>query len=184
MKGMLIMYGNHGKKVGFVISAIGLLGIAIERLRPWLFIRKLDVTQHLAIFQWITLAGLLTIAFSKEKYDDDRAQAIRLKSLQLAFILEQAVVLAVGLTCSIAKEALDASVCFTVGAMGTIMYLLLFHVGLYFDFLWDYDDSSLKGYENVSRILRGFKRIEKNKWSFLVYLLLSAILMLSLTLFE
>lgn len=176
MKGMKVMYSYKGKIAGVVISALGFAALLIEKSTVWLPIKKYNHLQHLALFQWITLLGLFTIAYSKEKYDDDRAHAIRLKSLQIAFALQQAVVLAMALTGSLHPEPMDYSILFAMAAIGIIMYLLLFHFGLYFDELWDFDDKST--------LANKLKNIQKNKWSLLVYLVISAVMMLLLTLFE
>jgi hypothetical protein len=175
MKGMKIMYGYQGKIAGIVISAVGLLLIISEKLHPWSILPTYTPDQQHSLFRWIALLGLLTIAYSKEKDEDDRAAAIRLKALQIAFLLQQAVMLAFALTMSTANESIDTSILFILAAMGTVMHLLLFHVGLYFDDLWDFDDRS--------RLPNPLKNLSKNKWSLLVYLLLAGILLLSLTIF-
>lgn len=173
---MWVMYDYRGKIAGVIVSVVGLAGIFSERLFHWVMLKKFTWQQHLALWQWVTLFGLFIIAYSKEKYDDDRAKAIRLKALQIAFMLQQSVTLAMGLTGSIAREPMDGPILFIIGAFGIITYLLLFHVGLYFDVLWDFDDSSRS--RNI------FKNIGKNKWSFLVYLLICAVTLLLLTIFE
>lgn len=176
MKGMLVMYSYKGKIGGAIIAAIGLIGIISQALHPWALSLKIDADKTMALLRWITLAGLLTVGFSKEKYDDDRAVAIRLKALQIAVTLQQAVILGMALTFSLHPEPLEADILFALSGIGIIMYLLLFHLGLYFDILWDYDDKSTKG----GRL----KSIMNNKRSLIVYLLLGALMLLLLTIFE
>ena len=176
MKGMLVMYDYKGKIRGIIISALGLAGLISERLWHWTVIEKFNWEQHLTIFKWVTLLGLMIIGYSKEKYEDDRAKAIRAKALQIAFMLQQSVMLAMGLTMSLHKEPMDGDILFIMAAMGTLMFLLLFHVGLYFDLLWDFDDTARE--KNI------FKNIGKNKWSLLAYLVIAAVALLLTAIFE
>jgi hypothetical protein len=60
--------------------------------------------------------------------------------------------------------------------MGIILYLLVFYVGLYFDFLWEFEDKEA-GWQNL-------KKMEKNKWGILAYLAITMVLLALLTLFE
>ena len=176
MKGLATMYDHKWKKWGFIISALGLMAMLAERIYPFTFIKKFNAEQHYNIFQWFVLFGLVVVIYSKEKYDDERAKAIRLRAFQIAFALQQAVLLAMALTGSTTKEkmGIEAPDLFVFAAIGIILYVLVFHVGLYFDFLWEYEDQNV--WENL-------KNIKKNKWGIIVYLVLSAILLLSLTLF-
>lgn len=176
MKGMLVMYDYKGKIRGIIISALGLAAMISERLFHWTVIEKLTWEQHLTLFKWVTLLGLMIIGYSKEKYEDDRAKAIRAKALQIAFMLQQSVTLAMGLTMSLHNEPIDGDILFIIAAMGTLMFLLLFHVGLYFDLFWDFDDTA--------REKNFFKNIGKNKWSLLVYLALAAAALLLTAIFE
>lgn len=175
MKGMLVMYDYKGKIKGIVISAIGLVGIISERIWHWTVIEKLTWEQHLTLLKWVTLLGLIVIGYSKEKYEDDRAKAIRAKALQIAFMLQQSVTLAMGLTMSLHKEPIDGDILFIIAAMGTLMFLLLFHVGLYFDLLWDFDDTARD--KNI------IKNIGKNKWSLLAYLAVATVALLLTAIF-
>lgn len=170
------MYDYRGKVGGLIVSAIGLAGIVLSRVLQVTIVGKFTLQQQLAVFQWLTIGGLLVAGFSKEKNDDDRAMAIRLKALQVAFLVQNAAMLAVGLVSSTHPEEIPGSLFYMFAAFGTIMYLLLFHVGLHFDFLWDYDNSRER--------LRGLAALDKNKWGILVYLLVSAIALLALTIFE
>ena len=176
MKGMTSMYSHEWKARGFIVSAIGFIGMIAERLKPFAFLKKFNADQHSALFQWIMLFGLVLVIYSKEKYEDDRAKMIRLKAFQIAFGLEQAVILAMALTGTLAKEpmTLAATDLFIFSAAGIILYLLVFHIGLYFDFLWDYEDRG---------VIENLKNIKKNRWGVLVYLLIAAITLLGITLF-
>lgn len=176
MKGMTSMYSHEWKARGFFISGVGLGGMILERIRGVIIFNKLSVEQHHDVFQWIMLFGLIVVIYSKEKYEDDRAKMVRLKAFQIAFGVQQGVILAMAFTGSISKKpmGLEAPDLYVFGALGIILYLLIFHVGLYFDFLWDYEDRGL---------VENFKNMNKNKWGLLVYLLLAAITMITITLF-
>jgi len=168
------MYGHQYKKWGVVVSVIGFITMMITRFGKVLFLKKYSLDQQYAVFEWIMLFGLILVMFCKEEFEDERAKAIRLKALQTAFIIEQAVLLAMALVTGTYKSAgpIDASLLFAVSALGIIMYLLIFHVGLYFDFLWDFEDRGL---------LENWRNLNKNKWGMLVYLVLAAIAFLIIT---
>ncbi len=180
MKGLAMMYDHKWKTYGMIISAIGLLGMVAERLMPFVLLKKLTIKQHYAMFEWVMLAGLFLIIYCKEKYDDERAKAIRLRAFQISFAMLQAVLLGVALTLSVATtpdpEPLDGSILFMFGAMGILLYLMVFYVGLYFDFLWEYEDK-VAGWQNI-------KAMGKNKWGILVWLLISIILLVLLAIME
>ena len=169
MKGFTTMYDHRGKTVGLIVSAVGLIGMITEKLKGFIVVKKWDVAQHYNGFEWLMLVGLFLIIYSKEKYDDERAKAIRLKSFQIAFALQQAVLLATALTGNSAKNKIQNADLFAFAGMGIIFYLLIFHVGLYFDFLWEYDDKGV--WENL-------RNMGKNKWAKLVYLLICAVMLL------
>ena len=176
MKGMTIMYDHSWKLKGVIISAAGLLAMIAERLHGFIIFSKWNVDQHYSIFQWIMLFGLILVIFSKERYDDERTKVIRLKSFQISFIVQQSSMLAIAITGSLAKKGQEfqGQDLFILSALGVVLYLLIFHVGLYFDFLWEYDDKPL---------MENLRSVSKNKWGIIVYLILSVVTLLSITLF-
>src|SRR3954468_9567247 len=98
MKGVIAMYDYKWKKAGIAISAFGLLGMIIERLKGLIILHKYTVAQHYSMFEWTMLLGLATIIYCREKEDDDRAKAIRAKSFQVSFLLVIGSMLAIALT--------------------------------------------------------------------------------------
>ncbi|MCF8449763.1 MAG: hypothetical protein K9G49_07825 [Taibaiella sp.] len=179
MKGVAMMYDHKWKARGVIISALGLIGMVTERVMPFVLFKKYTPAQHYCIFEWVMLLGLITIMYSKEKYDDERASAIRLRAFQISFAMMQAVLLGMALTGSLSPkggEDFEASFLFVFSAMGIILYLLVFYVGLYFDFLWEYEDKEA-GWQNL-------KKMGKNKWGILAYLAITIVLLALLTLFE
>jgi len=177
MKGAMSMYDYRGKIGGVIGSAISLAAMVAERLHGFIIFKKFSVAQHYAIFEWLMLGSLFVIIYSKEKHEDDRAKMIRAKSFQLAFMLQSAVLLSMALVGTIGKGGMTLipSDLFMFAAMGIVLYLLVFHIGLYFDFLWDYNDTGF--WENL-------KNLGKNKWGLLVYFAMSAVLLLLLSLLQ
>lgn len=173
MKGAVAMYDYKWKKWGFIVSGVGLALMLAEKVKGFVIFKKLDVTQHYGIFEWIMLFGLVMVIYCREKYDDDRAKAIRLKSLQMAFLLTLSVMMAMAFTGTLAKDlTLGPPELFLISAMGIVLYLMVFHIGLYFDFLWDFGDRG---------VLENLRNIGKNIWGIMVYLLVSMTMLVALT---
>jgi hypothetical protein len=174
MKGVTVMYDYRGKILGIVISALGIGAMILERLSGITFIKKWSPHQHYYLFLWVTLLGLATIAYSKEKHDDERAKAIRLKAMQIAFLLLLVVLMSMGL---IAETSGDKDFVFqgadllVMSGLALMMHLLIFHVGLYRDENWDYEDKGL--WYNL-------KHIPGNKWGLLLYFLAAGVALLLL----
>jgi hypothetical protein len=176
MKGLKLMYEHKFKPVGIVISAAGLLGMITERMRPVIINAKWDAAQHYGLFMWLMLGGLFYIGYCKEKYDDERAQQIRLKSFQISFILMVSTMLAIGFVKEVARPAdlmIDGMMLFFLAGLGIISYLLTFYTGLYFDRFWDFDDKDKTVWQNL-------KEMPKNIGGILVYLLVFTITLLLL----
>ena len=167
------MYDHKYKKWAIIVSIVAMVAMAGEKFAGFIIFKKLTSGQHYALFEWLMLASMSIVIYCREKYDDDRAKMIRLKSFQIAFLAIVALLLSVGCTGSIfeninAKTPVNMHPQFlmTIAAFGIVLYLLVFHLGLYFDFLWDYNDTG---------VIQNFKNIGKNVWSILAYLLISSI---------
>ena len=166
------MYSHKWKKWGVIISAIGLALMIAERLTGFILIKKLSTDQHYAIFEWVMFLGLVTIMYSKEKIDDDRAKMIRLKSFQVTFLLMISTMLAFALSSVIsAEKTIEPNILFFMSALGIFMYLLLFHLCLYFDFLVEYKDITVE--ENL-------RHAGKTRWGMLAFYICAAITLLLL----
>lgn len=176
MKGFTIMYDYRGKVSGYIISALGIAAMVAERLHPFILNRKWSAEQHYGVFEWVALLGLFLIMYSKEKVDDERTKQIRLKAIQIAFMLMAGTTMAFGFT-GVVSGSSDLSLggreMYLIPAMGVMLYLLIFHVGLYFDEVWEYEDKGL---------VTNLRSISANKWGILAYLGVCAILMLLLAL--
>jgi hypothetical protein len=155
MKGMNIMYGYQGKIFGMILAGVGLLTLVVQKLTGFTVMAKYDSAQHFNILLVITIMGMFTMMFSKEKMEDERVQAVRTKSLLYAFMLTAGVPIAYAMTLSLQPESMiDAQVTTTADvleearllmfypALGMVLYLIMFHVGLYFDSVWDYEDEA------------------------------------------
>lgn len=175
MKGFTTMYDYKWKKTGVVVASIGLLAMIVERLKPIVLFEKLTPLQHYNFYEWLMLAGLFLIVFCKEKYDDDRAKAIRAKSFQISFTLIMGLLLGFSLNTIFIKELeiIDSSVLLTFIAFALMAYLLIFNLGLHFDFLWGYED---KG------VMYNIKNIKKHIWAKLAYIAIGIIIITVLSL--
>jgi hypothetical protein len=151
-----MMWGYKGKIGGIVLAGIGLLSLIVQKLTHFTIIEKWNSAQHFNLLLWVTLLGLYTIIFSKEKIEDERVQHIRVKSLMYAFTLTIGLTLVFAFNVTLMPTqdpgmvngtALTADDIIEIGrmmmflpAVAMAIYLVMFHVGLYFDDAWDYED--------------------------------------------
>lgn len=158
MKGVNIMYGYWGKVAGIIIAALGAIMLITQKLTDFIIISKLSSAQHFNILLWITVLGLFTIAFSKEKHEDERVQQIRTRAFAFAFMMVTASTLAFAFAVNLmptVDEELAQGVTLTPAeiielsrimmfypAVAVVIYLIMFHIGLYFDQTWDYENES------------------------------------------
>ncbi len=175
MKGLTVMYEYKAKKWGILCSLLGIIAVVAERLHPFVVFEKFTAAQHLAMAQWFAFFGLFIIIFSKEKYDDDRAKAIRLKSILIAFMMETSLVLSIAMVGSLSADMkmIDSGILFMFAGAGIFTYLLTFYTGIYFDEHWEYEDKTL--WQNLSGIGR-------NKWGMLIYLAIGVIVLILISL--
>jgi hypothetical protein len=156
MRGIQMMYGYKGKVAGMIIAGIGLILLIVQKLTHFIVFAKLNSDQHFNALLWFTMLGLFTIMFSKEKIEDERVQYLRTKSLMYAFCLMIAATMAFALTVTLMPTqdpemakgvTLSADDIIQAGrmmmfypAVALVIYLVMFHIGLYFDDAWDYED--------------------------------------------
>jgi len=169
------MYDYRGKLAGIGISAVGFMLVLAEKLHPFSLKPGWTPEQHYGFFVWVALLGLFLMVFSKEKAEDERAKLVRLKAFQISFMVTISTLMAFSLMTSVTGEpiGMDASFMNIVPATALILYLLVFHVGLHFDQVWEYEDRGL--FDN-------WRHIGRNKWGILAYLVICAILMIILVL--
>jgi hypothetical protein len=166
------MYDYRGKVAGMIISALSIIAMVAEHMHPFLLNQRWNEQQQHGIFVWLTLFGLFLMMYSKERVDDERTKQIRLKSIQVAFMLMVSTMSAFGLTMNLAGEQVDAQLLYFFPAMGVVLYLLMFHVGLYFDQVWEYEDKGL---------ISNLRNIPANKWGILAYFVICGFLLLILS---
>lgn len=176
MKGYGRMHGYKGKVTGLVITGIAIAAGLIHYYTGFSFSQKIDADKHSMLFWWITLFGLYLAAFSKEKNDDERVKAIRAKSMLVGFNLSMAVLLSISMTAWLATDfVLDAGAIMILPTFCLVFYLLFFHIGLYYDNMWDYSDEDYHMFK--------MKNTNRNQLSYILYIVLIAIL-LGLVVFE
>jgi len=154
------MSSYQGKLAGLAIIALALIMLLVVKFfGPLSFIPKLDRDRQLILFFVFTVLGMYQVVFSKEKNEDERVQRIRAKCFQSAFMIFAGTLIAILLTSVTSHEAMTFSavqLC-TFVAFGLSLYLLLFHIGLYFDPAWNYNDDTV------------LVNIRKNKTFFIIY---------------
>lgn len=169
MKGMNIMYGYKWKVIGMIMTTVFTIALTVQKLTDFTIVNKLNSAQHFNFLLWLAIFGLVLIAFSKEKNEDERVHSIRTKSFMFAFLMILGSTLAFGLTVTIMPLQSDMAQGVTLSpddiieagrwlmfypAVGLVLHLVMFHVGVYFDQNWDYENEtwSLAGLWKHKRI--------------------------------
>lgn len=152
MKGFQNLASHKSKIAGLVILSAGLVITIIQKLHPFTIIPKYDADKHLGLCIWVIVLGMYLTAFSKEKFEDERVRMIRARSLQMVMMLMSATFIAFSLT-AITQDIgdLDVLTLLIFPAVYLAMYLGIFHVGLYFDNLWDYEEKQTGIWENIKK---------------------------------
>lgn len=170
------MHNYKSKVAGLVIAAVGLVLWLVQYYTQFTVIAKFSSRQHNFMFWWITLFGLYLAAFSREKNDDERVKAIRAKSMLVGFNLVIAVLLSLSLASWLTTDlSFDYSSLIIIPTFCIIFYLLFFHVGLYFDNLWDYSDQDEHPFKA--------RKKDKTQLRYIIFLSIIAIL-LGLAIYE
>lgn len=176
MKGFQTLASHKSKIAGLVVLSVGLVITIAQKLHPFIVIPKYDADKHLSLSLWIIVVGMYLTAFSQEKFEDERVKMIRAKSLQMVMMLMSATFIAFSLT-SITQDMgdFDAMTILLFPSIYLAMYLAVFHIGLYFDNLWDYEDKRMGIWDNI----------KKNKKPIIIFQLISyAIIFLIFLLFS
>jgi nitrate reductase gamma subunit len=163
------MSSYQGKIAGLIITPIALILLLVVKLHgPFLFLSKPAPAQQFNLLFAVVVLGMHMIAFSKEKNDDERVRAIRAKSLQMAFMVLMTSLIAIGLTSAMSTEEVtgDSNLLCPMAAFGLGVYLVVFHIGLYFDPAWAYNDDTV------------VTNIKKNKTFFVFYAIAGVILLI------
>jgi len=156
------MSSYQTKIAGLIVTAVALVLLLIVQLHgPFLFLSKPAPEKQFKVLFAAAVFGMLMIAYSKEKNDDERVHVIRAKALQMAFMILTGSLIAMAMNSATGKDELAVGSLFlsTLAAFGLGIYLVVFHIGLYFDPPWAYNDDTV------------IPNIKKNKTFFIFYLI-------------
>lgn len=157
MKGINMMHGYGGKVTGMVIAIAGLITLAIQKITSFVVIEKFTSDQHFNLLLWVTTMGLMTMAFSKEKHEDERVHMIRSKSFMTVLAFMMVLTLTFGLGVSLMSsvpeykngvtlthaDIIEAGrVLLFYPAVTLVLHLVMFHIGLYYDNNWSYENET------------------------------------------
>ncbi|MCD6010174.1 MAG: hypothetical protein K0Q79_36 [Flavipsychrobacter sp.] len=163
------MSSYQTKIAGLIITLVALILLLVVKLHgPFMSLSKPAPDRQFNLLFAATVFGMYMTAFSKEKNDDERVRAIRAKSLQIAFMILMTTIIAIALNSMTSKEEFqgDSTALCAISAFGLGIYLIMFHIGLYFDPTWNYNDDTV------------FANIRKNKTFFVIYTIAAAIFFL------
>lgn len=165
MRGFKTMYDYRGKVAGMITAAVGVLLVISQKLAPYTIVDSLTAEQHYYMSIWVTIAGLYFIAFGMEKHEDERVKKIRAGAMQIVLMLILGMQLAVTFT-GVMIGDFDISPELLMMMLGfyLILYLVIFHVGLYTDKLWQYNVDEISVKENI----------KKNTWVHLLMVVVMA----------
>lgn len=168
MRGFKTMNDYRTKVAGMITAGTGVVLTAVQKLTHFTVLKKLDVTQHSYLCMWVAVAGLYLMAFSREKYEDERVKKIRSGSVQIVIMLMMGMLLAISLTGIISKDLdFPPEVLMIIAAFYLIFYLIVFHIGLYYDKMWNYDADEVGIKENI----------KKNSWVNILFAILAVIIL-------
>ena len=135
------MSGYGSKIAGIVVAAVGTVTLVVNNFVPLQFIPDFDASQHGFLYWWVVLMGLYMMAFSKEKNDDERVQAVRAFAMRVAFTMAMTSLLSISITAWIAVDmSFDAGNLLIIPTFCLLMYHVVFHLGIYFDGVFKYSN--------------------------------------------
>ena len=137
------MHGYKTKVAGLIIAGAGVAVWVIHRFNSLNLVPDMTHEQHGYLIWWIVLFGLYMAAFSKEKNDDERVKAIRAKSMLVCFNLSMAVLMSMSMVLFLEDHMVfQAADIIILPTFCIVFYLLMFHIGLYFDSAWDFKEDT------------------------------------------
>lgn len=124
---MTLLLEYKWKRVGVIALAISLILIAIARFD--LISLPIDRIVFINIMKLILYTSLITIAYSKEKFEDERVAAIKNKSLQYAFYIVYAICICFAFNSSINNKgfSITGDDLYLIASIGIISHILLFY---------------------------------------------------------
>lgn len=170
------LQGYWGKFAGLAISTLALILIGIYKLTGPEFLNAvLPAGKQLGTLLWLFAMGLYFISFSKEKVDDERVQKIRYTALRGTGLIVFGM-----LFISFSPMALNAKgisevaitdpifLIFTALVLPLLAYQVIFNIGLHLNPAWAFNDLGVE------------ENIKKNRKFFLIYIILTALLLVGL----
>ncbi|MBS1776753.1 MAG: hypothetical protein JSS64_10790 [Bacteroidetes bacterium] len=125
--GFHFMYNYRVKYWGIVVSAFFLVLLVVLRISSFSLL-GLSPESFLALSKFIFLAGLIIIAYSKEKHEDIRIEMYRRESLQFSFYLTQSLLLGGALTAELnQKNMIESGLLTLIATISISSYLATFN---------------------------------------------------------
>lgn len=159
---LFAMHSFRFKIVGAIISILGIIFMILsDKIEGFRIVENVDNLRHFQFFFLLAVLGLFLIAFSKEKFEDERVKEVRGKAFQAPFSIIIVVIISFSFTNLISsKLEIETSDLSLLAAISLIVYHIYFHLAVYFDPSFVYNDASV------------LENVKKNKRFFLIYLLL------------
>ncbi len=149
MKGYRSMMGHQNKPLALGLIASGLVVAVAEKIHPFTILPDHTRNQHIGLALCIAIYGMMLLAMTKEKIEDERVKAIRAQAMQFTVLM----FVITNLTTAF-MNLLNTTDGTTIGnrwiiinlLMNMTIYHIFFRIGLYRDKYWNYqsDDISLK----------------------------------------
>lgn len=149
MKGYRSMIGRQNRPLVLGMIAGGLIIAVAEKIHPFTIIPNHTRNQHIGLALCITIYGMLLLAITKEKVEDERVKAIRAQAMQftvLMFVITNLTTAFMNLLNIADRAAIGTRWIILNLMMNLTIYHIFFRIGLYRDNYWNYqsDDISLK----------------------------------------
>ncbi len=141
MRGFKTMYDYRGKVAGGIAAAVFAVVTLVQKLTHFTLFKKLNADQHYYLCLCMVAMSLYTMAFSREKNDDERVKEVRARSLQITFMLFAGVLLALSFNGIIFPDLqFDGTALLFLSGFYVVFYLVIFHIGIYFDNVWQFGE--------------------------------------------
>lgn len=171
MKAYSIMplHSYEMKFVGIVISTLSIIAmIIVNQTGKLTFIEGLDAEGHFYLYFLLNSIGLYTIAFSKEKLEDERVQALRDKTFRASFGMIISTMLAMSITYLLMSIHSEVKLREFVPFITTLVlsfHLVVFNIRLYTTNVIEENELSV------------FQNIKNHKAFFIGFVILNIILL-------
>lgn len=149
MKGYRSMMGHQNKPLALGLIVGGLVIAVAEKIHPFTILPNHTRNQHIGLALCITIYGMMLLAMTKEKIEDERVKAIRAQAMQftvLMFVITNLTTAFMNLLNPADRAAIGNRWIILNLMMNLTVYHIFFRIGLYRDKYWNYqsDDISLK----------------------------------------